>query len=313
MKRGSPKVCGRAWLGCVPVLVLAAGAVCRDAAAADQAPAAPAEKHYEVRTVADLPYYDGADADKVKHKLDLYLPKGRADFPVIFFVHGGAWSHGDKDSPLNIYKNFGTFWARRGIGAVVTNYRLSPKVTHPAHIRDVARAFAWTYRHVGEYGGRQDELFVCGHSAGGHLVSLLATDESYLKAEGVSPKAIRGAIPMSGVYRLAGGNGLMKNVFGDDKVCRAASPMTHIRPGEPPFLIIYAENDLAPCGKAPSEAFCKALVENQCSATSCEVKDRNHISLILKVSREHDPAAEAIARFIAAQTRPEGNGRVKVP
>src|SRR3954447_11650612 len=141
----------------------------------------PAAKTFEVEVVADIDYYQGADADPIKHKLDLFLPKGHKDFPVLFFVHGGAWRQGDKNF-FGFYSSLGKFYARRGIGTVVTNYRLSPKVTHPEHIKDVARAFAWTSKNISKYGGNPTALFLCGHSAGGHLVSLLATDRNYLKA-----------------------------------------------------------------------------------------------------------------------------------
>src|SRR5262245_37016196 len=162
-----------------------------EAAAAAKAPA-PA---YEVRWVRDVAYYDGPDADPAKHKLDLFLPKGPKDFPVVVFVHGGAWHRGDK-SFLGVYSSLGAFLARHGVGAAVVNYRLSPAVRHPEHAHDVARAVAWVHGNVARYGGRPDELFLCGHSAGGHLVALLATDPSYLKAEGVKPGAVRGVIAL---------------------------------------------------------------------------------------------------------------------
>src|SRR5690242_3144334 len=98
----------------------------------------PAE--YKVRAVKNVVYYDGPGADKVKHRLDLYLPDGLKDYPVLFFVHGGAWVHGDKDF-FGLYALLAGAYARQGIGVVVTNYRLSPGVKHPEHIRDVARAF----------------------------------------------------------------------------------------------------------------------------------------------------------------------------
>ena len=163
---------------------------------ADDAPAAP--RTFEVESVKDVAYYDSDGADPVKHKLDLYLPKGLKDYPVLFFVHGGAWVSGDK----KMYAPIGRVLASHGIGAVVTNYRLSPRVKHPAHIEDVARAFAWTHGHIGGHGGRADQIFCCGHSAGGHLVALLATDESYLKAEKLTLAHIKGVIPMSGVYQI---------------------------------------------------------------------------------------------------------------
>src|SRR5262245_29640481 len=118
---------------------------------------------HEVKVVNDLAYYEGADADPAKHKLDLYLPKGQKDFPVLFFVHGGTWKSGDR----KVYLKFGELFASHGIGTVVISYRLSPKVQHPAHVQDVARAFAWTWSNIPKHGGRADQIVACGHSAGG--------------------------------------------------------------------------------------------------------------------------------------------------
>src|SRR5437660_9187330 len=80
---------------------------------------------FAVRVIKDVPYYQGPGADRVKHRLDLFLPRGHRDYPVVLFVHGGAWLHGDK-SFLGIYGAVGRSLARRGIGVAVTNYRLSP-------------------------------------------------------------------------------------------------------------------------------------------------------------------------------------------
>ncbi|MBI1914967.1 MAG: alpha/beta hydrolase [Planctomycetes bacterium] len=274
------------------------------AVASDPKPdAAPsAAKTFEVELVADLDYYKGADADKIKHKLDLFLPKGHKDFPVLFFVHGGAWRQGDKNF-LGAYSSLGRFYARHGIGTVVTNYRLSPKVTHPEHIKDVARAFAWTVKNISKYGGDPASLFPCGHSAGGHLVSLLATDHSYLKAEGIDKEeAIRGVIPISGVYRIPERG--MQTVFGKDpKVARLAGPIEHVRAGLPPFRILFADRDLTPCGKVPSEAFCKALEAKKCRASTVEIKDSNHIKIIMSAARGGDPVSDTILAFIAEQTK----------
>src|SRR5437667_2462874 len=138
-------------------LIVFAGAVCfpanRSLAAppSEQVLKAPA---FEVRVVRDVTYRDlcpAEDAHRNKNKLDLYVPKGKKDFPVLFFVHGGAWTHGDKNLPFGLYRRFARFWAGHGVGTVVTNYRLSPAVTHPEHIKDVARAFAWTHQNIRKY------------------------------------------------------------------------------------------------------------------------------------------------------------------
>lgn len=259
---------------------------------------APAGKTYEVEAIRNIAYYEGDDADKVRHKLDLYLPKGAKDFPVVLFIHGGAWRHGDKDF-LGIYRKFGESCARHGVGAVVCNYRLSPAVKHPEHVRDCARAFAWTAKNIKKYGGRPDQIVVCGHSAGGHLAALLATNEKFLKAEGLEPGAIRGVICMSGPYKIPDESPLFNVQFGEEAANRRdASPLDHVRAGLPPFLILYAENELPYCGKSTAETFCKALCDKKCDALSREIKSRNHITLITKAAEDRDPVAEACQEFI---------------
>jgi acetyl esterase/lipase len=255
---------------------------------------------YEVRSVRDVAYYDGPDADPAKHKLDLFLPKGAKDFPVVVFVHGGAWHRGDK-SYLGVYSSLGAFLARHGVGAAVINYRLSPAVRHPEHAHDVARAVAWMHGHIARYGGRPDELFLCGHSAGGHLVALLATDPAYLKAEGLKPDAVRGVIALSGVYDLAGlPERMLRSAFGTDPdVAEAASPVRHVRPGLPPFLLLYADRDLPGCDRRPAEAFARALRDRGVPAETHEIAHSSHHKIILSASVTGDPVSEALLAFVA--------------
>jgi acetyl esterase/lipase len=262
--------------------------------------AKPEPKTYEVKVTKDVAYYDGPDADKVKHKLDLYLPKDKEHFPVFFFVHGGGWVHGDKNF-LSLYSSLGSYFAKHGIGVVVTNYRLSPGVKHPEHVKDVARAFAWTVKNIENYGGRPDGIVVGGHSAGGHLSALLVADDTYLKAEGLSTENIKGVVPMSGVFDLP--DGFLPQVFGkDEEVQKKAAPMAHVKAGLPPFLILYADKDLPGCDKEQAEAFCKALNDKGTKASSLEVKDANHYLIILNTATGKGPTAPAIFDFIAAQT-----------
>jgi acetyl esterase/lipase len=250
---------------------------------------------FAVEKVTDIAYYDGPDADTVRHKLDVYYPKGQKDFPVVMFVHGGAWRFGTKDW----YGKLGEVLAQNGVGTVITNYRLSPKVMHPGHIDDVARAFAWTHKNVGKYGGRADQLFVCGHSAGGHLVALLSTDERYLKAHGLSLADIKGMIPMSGVYTVSA---VLQNAFGKDAaVHKQASPLTHVQAKHPPALIIYADKDYLTIDLM-SEQFCKKLKECKCDAATLKVANRDHINIIVNMANETDVTMQAVLQFIAAHS-----------
>lgn len=126
-----------------------------------------------------------------KDKLDLYLPEGRPNAPVIVSYYGNQLMGGDKSEDAFIGRRF----ASAGFVTAVVNYRLSPAVSHPAHIQDAAASFAWAKRHIAEYGGDPDRVFVIGYSAGGYLAALLATDPRYLAAHKLSPHDIRASFP----------------------------------------------------------------------------------------------------------------------
>src|SRR5438552_17604452 len=112
-------------------LLLATLALVRPAGADEAKTAVKVGGPFDVEVVKDIAYQEGDDP---KHKLDLYLPKGQKDFPVLFFVHGGSWRSGDR----GLYGKVASIFARNGVGMVVPSYRLSPKVKHPAHGKDVA-------------------------------------------------------------------------------------------------------------------------------------------------------------------------------
>jgi acetyl esterase/lipase len=273
------------------VLLLAVGLLARPAPAAEEAKAPKTGGNYEVEAHKDIPYVEGKDVDE-RQKLDLYLPKGTKDFPTLFFIHGGGWRNGSRSG----FDRIGRTFARNGVAFVSTGYRLSPKVMHPAHIQDVARGFAWTVAHIGKYGGNPGAIFVSGHSAGGHLAALLATDDDYLKAEKLSPSNIKGVIPVSGVFVISP---RMKNIFGDDAaVCKKASPQSHVRAGLPPFLVLYGDGERNGLGKQ-AEAFAPALKEKKVEATVVVGKDRNHGSIMMRMAAEADPATQAVLEFIA--------------
>ncbi len=252
-------------------------------------PAAAASRIGDAIEKFDLVYFDDPDetaAERGFHKLDLFLPAEKRDFTTVFFIHGGAWVLGDKKD-FGIYPAIGRMLARSGIGAVMINYRLSPQVKHPEHIKDVARAFAWTHKHIAEYGGRADRLIVSGHSAGGHLAALLCTDESWLRAEGLSLADVRGAVPISGVYEIP--PGMFKAVFGDDaEAHRTASPLRQVHAGCPPFLVLFADRDFPLCG-AVSEAFAAALRGKGVAADCQQIDRRNHIDILGRLRFSDDP------------------------
>ncbi len=277
--------------------------------------------NHQVQSIKDIAYGAKRGPDPRKHKLDLYLPKDQKGFPVLLFVHGGGWTVGDKWQ----YFSLGNILARNGVGVVVVNYHLSPLAKHPEHVEDIAKAFAWTFDNIEKHGGRSDRIFVSGHSAGGHLVSLLATNESYLQAHKRSIKDVRGVFAISGVFNfqngwmdreIAQGNDWLGRkwrtelgylltglVFGNDKqVALEAAPISHVKGGEPPFLILYGSQDLPGCEKMSND-FCAALREKKVEALCEKISNRTHHGMIAKAQlSEADPVTQALLGFIASHS-----------
>ena len=142
----------------------------------------------------DISYVSSSNLDL--QKLDIYVPKNanaQNRLPVHIFVHGGGWSFGDKKR-TTLKK--ARAYTDQGIILVSINYRLSPKHTHPAHIKDCASAVKWVVKHINEYGGDQKNMVLSGHSAGAHLVALLGTNAQYLKAKDLPLNIFKAVIPV---------------------------------------------------------------------------------------------------------------------
>jgi len=258
----------------------------------------PVERLYEFKKHKNIPYYTGEDASRSKHRLDVYQPEGVKNAPVLIFIHGGAWRVGSKMFHTNVGKTF----AARGIVTVSVNYRLSPKVKHPAHIRDVARAFDWVRKNIHNYGGNPLNVFVSGHSAGGHLVALLALNEKYLAEVGHTTDEIAGVIAISGVYRV-GATGIFKGVFAaEPETLRDASPVLHVDDKQPPFLVIYAEKDMTGLD-ALAIGLAATLRQHKSPVRLLRVPDRSHSSIVWRIGDEDDPTTQAMFDFLSKNSR----------
>jgi len=252
---------------------------------------------YELKTHRNLSYVGGKDADRKRHRLDLIIPTGVQKPPLVLFIHGGAWQLGSK----NWYTNVGRTIARAGYSVALNNYRLSPAVQHPAHVDDCARALSWLIKNAKTYGYDPSRVFLSGHSAGGHLASLLALSPKVLKKQGLKGGMIKGVFPISGVYDVSPRH--FMGAFGrNPKVRVAASPITWVRRGLPPFLVLWADKDMPDLGDQARD-FVAALRKAKCSVAGMEIADRNHMSITARFSRDGDPTAKAALAFLDRLTR----------
>ncbi len=116
----------------------------------------------------DLAY--GSDKQQ---RLDLYLPSNARQAPVLLMVHGGAWRIGDKGAAAVVDHKIKR-WLPKGFIFVSINYRLLPAAAPLQQADDVARALAFVQQQATGWGGDPRKVILIGHSAGAHLVSLLA-------------------------------------------------------------------------------------------------------------------------------------------
>ncbi len=102
--------------------------------------------------------------------LDIYRPVHRPKpWPVVFYVHGGAFHLLSKDT----HWLMGLVFARFGYLVVNISYRLAPKHPYPAAIEDTCAAYRWLAANIEQLGGDPKRVAVAGESAGGNLITAL--------------------------------------------------------------------------------------------------------------------------------------------
>ena len=147
------------------------------------------------RKVCDIVYGN----DDVQ-KLDIYLPDEflQVQLPVVIFVHGGYFTNGDR----HIAGHMSAVINQLPAIFVNVGYRLAPSASLEQQIDDIAHATAWVNRHIHQYGGDNQRIVLSGHSAGGHLASMIALQRERLEAYGMPISSLRACMPISGVYDL---------------------------------------------------------------------------------------------------------------
>ncbi|WP_026755865.1 alpha/beta hydrolase [Sediminibacter sp. Hel_I_10] len=184
--------------------------------------------------------YLNTEAPQEDLKLNVFEPRDlESKRPVVIFVHGGNWNSGNK----NTYGFLGRNLAKHDVITVIPSYTLSPQANFDTMASQVAQAFIWTRDHISEYGGDPAQIYLMGHSAGGHLIALVCTNPKYLD----NPKAIKGVI----LNDAAGldmytylqehpptiANNYRSTWTTNPELWKQASPVYHLSEEMPPFMI----------------------------------------------------------------------------
>jgi arylformamidase len=130
------------------------------------------------KKIADISYLKKSEAlINSFPELNVFQTQTSEKSPVVIFIHGGYWTSGNKD----IYSFLGRNFGKKKIVTVIPNYTLSPNGNYDTMAKEVAAAIQWTSNNIEKYNGNPDQIFLMGHSAGGHLIALVGTNSKYLK------------------------------------------------------------------------------------------------------------------------------------
>lgn len=177
-------------------------------------------------------------------RLDLYLPpKSARPAPVVLWVFGGGWKLGSRGYHLNVRD-----LTKHGIAIAAMDYRLSDEAKYPAQLQDCQAALHWLQANADQYGLDPKRIAAAGESSGGHLAALLGTIEGREKIRAVfALYPVTDLVAIGRQYAHGNPSDIERLLGGpiEEKLdlARAGSPVNHVSPDSPPFLIIHGAKD----------------------------------------------------------------------
>ena len=257
-------------------------------------PVSEREPYAGVVVRRDVPY--GADA---RHLLDVFAPHGgQGARPVLVFVHGGAFTAGNRrtgDSPF--YDNIMLWAVRQGMVGVNMTYRLAPANPWPAAQQDIRAALQWVRANVAASGGDPARIILMGHSAGAaHVAQYVAFPEFHA----VSGSGLIGAVMLSGLFdpSTAEPSAPLQSYFGKDATLyptRSAVP--GLVASRVPLLLAYAEldpPDFHAQGEQLNAALCKA---GKCSGLY-KLMGQSHMSEVYAINTADRSVSALLKTFV---------------
>ncbi|HKS54864.1 MAG TPA: alpha/beta hydrolase [Steroidobacteraceae bacterium] len=245
------------------------------------------EVRKELRTELDVPY--GKDP---KQRMDLYLPLQKArSAPVLLFLHGGGFREGDRRQYGYVAEPF----AKQGIITVVASYRLTPQFAHPAQPDDAKAAVAWIHRSIAKYGGNPTAIYISGHSAGAILTADLGVDLSWLDGLKIPRSAVRGIVPISGPYDLAGWKELSEYIP-TPQAEASASALRHVNAPAPIAIVAYGSEEAR--FMETSSQLAKAIEAKGAKASVLVLEGKDHAGTVWELSDPNSPLTRAMLAMI---------------
>jgi acetyl esterase/lipase len=227
-------------------------------------------------------------------KLDIYSRPDSSGDPLVVFVHGGGWRFGTRADGRLLVRPI----LRAGFALCCIDYRSMPAVEMADIAGDVANATASVLAHAAECNLQPGRFAFLGHSAGGHLAALVATDPAYADACGLDLGALASVVTLDGVFNVE--RPIYNPRFEDvEAVARQNfSPIRHIRTitGRPRFLLIHSESEARFVKDA--QDFSRELAAAEHAVTALRVPGISHKGLIGEFASADRPMAAAVTQCL---------------
>lgn len=259
------------------------------------------------RSAAAVEYHDNLKfAAHNSAELDLYTPRVTTGLsPAVIFIHGGYWRNQARNyyRPFTgLYQNFGLALAKRGIATAVIDYRLHPEARLDDQLVDVNSALKFIRENAARYKINPAQIFLAGHSAGGHLALMSAWTQKGQEA--------RGAIALSPILDVAHmratkdqefNETLTTPFFGNGERDMAHSPVAYATRTAAPALLLFGEKDdsyLLQQRDKYSGVFEKQNLQQIKIET---IPGADHTTMVMHVNTDKDNISDSIAAFVHAK------------
>ncbi len=179
--------------------------------------------------------------------MDIAYRQGERDLPVIVHFHGGSLRGGKRSIPSRM--------CRDGAVIVSIDYRLTPQVSVSEIIDDASCGIAWVMDNIEKWGGDPKKIFICGHSAGGYLVTMVGLDKSRLAKYGKDANNLAGIISFSGQAITHFAERRSRGMTNKQPLIDSLAPLYHVRPDAPPILLMTGDRELEMLGRYEENAY----------------------------------------------------------
>lgn len=248
-----------------------------------------ASNSHEVRSRIGAPQRVSYGATDIE-KLDIYRTS-RTNAPIFIFIHGGNWNSGvakDYEYPAEMFISSGAHFIALDFVAVQ-----DAAGDLAVMAEQVRRAIAWVYKNAASFGGDSNQIYVGGHSSGGHLCGVaLVTD--WQKDFGVPDNIIKGGLCMSGMYELIPVRLSWRRTYVKftDAMVDTMSSQRHIGRLRAPIIVTYGTYE-TPEFQRQNQDFAMAVKAAGKPVQLIEAKNYAHLEMAESVSNPYGPNGRA--------------------